>query len=162
MYKLLKLLGVLAVVASSVDHASALSISASPIFATQTTEEFSFSWSGSTTFSLSNLSFSSPPGPNLLTTLSPFTTSGGTLSGSGKLSEILSVTPGTPYTAAYTINGSLPNSINVQLSPVPLPAAFPLFAMALLGLGLFGYHTARSNGRFYGLNRQLANADSAI
>jgi hypothetical protein len=154
MYKLLKLLGVLAVVASSIDHASALSISTSPIFATQTTEEFSFSWSGSGTFNLSNLSFSSPPGPNLLTTLSPFTTpGGGSLSGSNKLTEILSVAPGTPYTASYTINGSFPDSIRVQLSPVPLPASFPLFAMALLGLGLIGYHTARSNGGFFGLNR---------
>ena len=153
MYKLLKLLGALAVLASSGDRASALTLnsSSSPIFATQTTEEFIFAWTSSGgNFSLSNLSFSSPPAPNLLTTLSPFTTSlGGTLSGSGKLTEILSVAPSTPYTASYTLTSgtSFPSSVSVTLSPVPLPAGFPLFAMALIGLGLIGYNSARKNIR---------------
>jgi hypothetical protein len=169
MYKLLKLLGVLTVISSSVGQASALSISTSPIFATQTDEEFIFAWTGSSTFNLASLSFapSSSLSTNLLTTLSPYTTTvGGNLSGSSQLTEILSLTPGTPYTASYSITGSIPNTINVTLVPVsavPLPASLPLFAMALLfGLGLLGYNRARTNGWFSDVNRQLASADPAI
>jgi hypothetical protein len=150
MHKLLKLLGVLAIVTSSIDNASALSMSFSPMSATGTSEEFVFSYSGSGTFNLSSLSFSSPSTGNLLGgPLSIYTTStGGSLTGSGTLSEIISTTSGKAYTASLNITGSFPESINVTLSPVPLPASFPLFAMALIGLGLIGYRAARTNSRF--------------
>jgi hypothetical protein len=42
---------------------------------------------------------------------------------------------------SYAISGSLPNSISVAL--VPLPASAPLFVMALIGLGMMGYRSAR-------------------
>src|SRR6202022_2637554 len=105
MHKLLKLLGVLAIVTSSIDNASALSMSFSPMSATGTSEEFVFSYSGSGTFNLSSLSFSSPSTGNLLGgPLSIYTTStGGSLTGSGTLSEIISTTSGKAYTASLNI-----------------------------------------------------------
>jgi len=38
-------------------------------------------------------------------------------------------------------------STSVSVSPVPLPASFPLFAMAIIGLGMIGYYKARPFGR---------------
>lgn len=142
MLKLLKLLGVLAVVTSSTGHASASSI----------TENFIFSYSTNGSFKLSNLSYSSTSNPsvNLLTSLSPFTSSaGGTLSGSGKLSETISVSSTQSYTSNYSITGSSATSstFGVSVSPVPLPASFPLFAMAIIGLGVIGYYKVRPNSR---------------
>jgi hypothetical protein len=82
MYKLLKLLGIMTLLVSSIGQASALSVSTSPIFATGGVEDFVFSYSGGP-FTLSSLSFSSPPSANLLRTLTPFTTAaGGSLNGS--------------------------------------------------------------------------------
>jgi len=147
MFKLLKLLGIFAILTCSIGNASALSVSTSPIFATGTVEDFIFSYSGGP-FTLSSLSFASPPAGNLLTTLTPYTTAlGGTLSGSGSISEIISTAPGTAYTASYTIAGTLPSTITVTLSAVPLPASFPMFALALICLGALGYHAARREKR---------------
>lgn len=130
----------LAVMILSINPASALSITTSPLFATQETEELSFAWAGSGTFTLADLSLSSPPS---LSVLSP--PIGGDFSGSGQLTQILSLSPGTPYTVSYGISGSIPDSVTVSLSPVPLPASLPLFAMALLiGVGMLGYNAARS------------------
>jgi hypothetical protein len=142
MYKLLKLLGVLAVVASSMGHASATTL----------LEDFVFSYSTNGSFTLANLSYSSssPPGPNLLTGLAPYTTFGGSIiAGSGSLSEIISVDTTKSYVSNYSISNFTGNvsSFSISVSPVPLPASFPLFVMALLGLGLIGYHTARTTHR---------------
>jgi hypothetical protein len=49
-------------------------------------------------------------------------------------------------------NGDFIINIGAALSPVPLPAGFPLFAMGLIALGAFGYHSLRSrkNGELVG------------
>ena len=144
MFKLLKVLGVLAAVTSSSGYASASSI----------TEDFVFSYSSTSPFTLSNLSYSSssPPSGNLLLTsptLGAFTSStGGSLSGSGQLSQIITVNSGQSYSSNFTVSGT-PGTIttSVSVSPVPLPASFPLFAMAIIGLGMIGYYKARPFGR---------------
>jgi hypothetical protein len=138
MSKLLKLLGVLAVMTSSIGYASAATVQ----------EDFVFNYSSSGSFTLSDLTYASTSTPNTnLPTLFPYTTAtGGALSGSGKLSEVISVDTGQNYFSNYSVTNSMGNtqSFSVSVSAVPLPAGFPLFVMALLGLGLFGYQTARS------------------
>jgi len=142
MYKLLRFLSVVGLLASSMGQA----------FASTLEEDFVFSYSTNGSFTLSNLSYSStsPPGPNLLTGLAPYTTFGGPISaGSGSLSEIISVDTTQTYVSNYSVSnftGSV-SSFSVSVSPVPLPASFPLFVMALLCLGLIGYYTARTNDR---------------
>jgi hypothetical protein len=154
MYKLLKLLGVLAVAISSIGQASAFSSSFFPATLTGTPEEIMLSYSSTVDFNLNSVSLAlgSPPGPtNVLAgvpgALLPFTTAAGQTitNGSGTLSEIFTAAAGN-YTFSYN-TGANSGSINVSISPVPLPASFPLFAMALIGLGLIGYHTARTNRR---------------
>jgi hypothetical protein len=154
MYRLLRVLGVLATVISSVGQASAFSSSVFPVSLSGTPEEVLLSYSSSTDFNLNSLSLalgSSPPSlTNVLAgvpgALLPFTTAlGGTITaGSGSLSEIISAPAGN-YTFSY--NTGATGSISLSVSPVPLPASFPLFAMALIGLGLFGYQRARTNSR---------------
>ena len=139
-----KLLGVVALVVSSIGQASALTLTTFPVIATGAVSDFVFTYSTSTPFTLSNLSLFLPPsGSNILGgTLATYTTpTGGSLSGSGSLSEIISTRPGASYEMSYAISGSLPNSISVAL--VPLPASAPLFVMALIGLGMMGYRSAR-------------------
>jgi hypothetical protein len=153
MYKFLKVLGVLAAVISSIGQASAFSSSVFPVTLTGTPEEVLLSYTSTGTFNLNSLSLelgSTPPlGPNVLLgivggSLTPFTSSGGaSLTGSGSLSEIITAPAGS-YTFAYT-TGS--DSLRLTVSAVPLPASFPLFALALIGLGMFGYHTARTSVR---------------
>jgi hypothetical protein len=153
MYKLLKVLGVLAAVVSSVGQASAFSSSVFPVTLTGNPEDVMISYTSTTTFNLNSLSLelgsSAPFGPNVLLgivggSLTPFTSStGANITGSGTLSEIITAPAGS-YTFAFN-TGS--DSLHLTVSAVPLPASFPLFALALLGLGMFGYHTARKSGR---------------
>jgi hypothetical protein len=138
-----RLLGVVALVVSSIGQASALTLTTFPVIATGAVSDFVFTYSTSTPFTLTNLSLFLPPsGSNILGgTLATYTTpTGGSLSGSGSLSEIISTRPGASYEVSYAISGSFPNSIGVAL--VPLPASFPLFVMALIGLGMMGYRSA--------------------
>jgi hypothetical protein len=141
MYKLLKLLGALAVVISSTHFAAA---------DTLINEDFVFSYNTNGTFNLSELSYSTGGGPNLLN-IAPYTYPGGgtILPGKGAISENITVDTSKSYTSDYSVTGFTGNtsSFSVTVSPVPLPASFPLFVMALLGLGLFGYRTTRSDGQ---------------
>lgn len=152
MYKLFKALGLLAALISSVGQASAFSSSIFPVTLTGTPEQVLISYTSSGTFNLNSLSLqlgsSAPFGPNVLLgvvgQLTPFTTSGGaSLTGSGQLSEIITAPAGN-YTFSFN-TGS--DSLRLTVSPVPLPASFPLFALALIGLGALGYHAARKSGR---------------
>jgi len=148
MYRVVRLLGLLALVISSIGQASAVSIQISPVTATGSLSDFTFSYSTapSSPFTLADLSLSAPSGPNLLGgTLATYTTpTGGNLSGTGTLSEIISTTPGTQYTVSFDLaGGSLHSSVGAALSPVPLPASFPLFVMALIGLAMAGFYSAR-------------------
>ena len=145
-------LGALAAVIMSVGQASAFSSSVFPITLTGGPEDLLLSYSSAGSFNLSNLSFESgTPGspPNLFavsgTAFAPFTgsSSANNLSGSGTLNEVFSA-PAGHYTFSYTTTA---DSLSLRVSAVPLPASFPLFAMALIGLGVLGYHTARTSGR---------------
>jgi hypothetical protein len=153
MYKFLKVLGVLAAAISSVGQASAFSSSVFPVTLTGAPEEILLSYTSTNTFNLNSLSLelgsSAPFGPNVLAgviggSLTPFTSStGADITGSGSLSEIITAPAGS-YTFAFN-TGS--DSLHFSVSPVPLPASFPLFALALIGLGMFGYHTTRRSNR---------------
>jgi hypothetical protein len=150
MPKFIKLLGILAIVVSSITSAAAATFSAGLFPGTGGTEDFVFSYTSTNSFTLSDLSLSGPGTGNLLAgTLLPFTTAmGGSLGGSpvsGTLSEVVPTTAGMSYTASYSINALPSGDISVSVSPVPLPASFPLFAMALIGLMVVGYRTARTN-----------------
>jgi hypothetical protein len=150
MSKFIKLLGILAIVVSSVTSAAAATFSAGLFPGTGGTEDFVFSYTSTTPFTLSDLSLLNTSNVNLLAgTLLPFTTpAGGNLGGSpvsGTLSEMVPTTAGVSYTASYSINALPSGNITVSVSPVPLPASFPLFAMALIGLMVMGYRTARTN-----------------
>jgi hypothetical protein len=151
MHRSLKVLGVLATVVMSVGQASAFSSSVFPISLTGGPEDFLLSYSSAGPFNLSNLSLESgTPGspPNLFaasgTTFAPFTgsSSANNLSGSGTLNEVFSAPAGN-YTFSYTTTA---DSLSLRVSAVPLPASFPLFAMALIGLGVLGYRAARRSG----------------
>jgi hypothetical protein len=147
MYQLLRVLGVLAAVVFSVGQASAYSSSVFPVSLTGGPEDVTISYSSSLNFTLADLSLAAPS-TNVLgvpgTTLFPYTTTGGQTiaAGSGALSEIISAPKGN-YTFSYDTNAT--NFVNFSVSAVPLPASFPLFAMALIGLGVFGYHKMRSS-----------------
>jgi hypothetical protein len=153
MYKFLKVLGVLAAVISSVGQASAFSSSIFPVALSGSPEDVTISFTSTNTFNLNSLSLesgsSAPFGPNVLAgvvggSLTPFTSStGADINGSGSLSEIITAPAGN-YTFSFN-TGS--DSLRLTVSAVPLPASLPLFALALVGLGMFGYHAARKGGR---------------
>jgi hypothetical protein len=152
MHKMLKFLGVLALGFSSIGQASAFSSNIFPVSLTGTPEEVIISYSSTIDFNLNSVSLAlgSPPGPtNILAgvpgALLPFTTAvGATIThGTGTLTEMITAPAGN-YTFSFdtTANGSL----SLSVSPVPLPASFPLFAMALIGLGMLSYRAARTKG----------------
>ena len=136
MNKLVKLLGVLAVVGLASGTASAATV----------LENFTFSWNTNGPWNLSSLSYASPSSGNLLS--GPFTTGPGVNlpSGPGSFSQVISVDTTQSYTTHYvsSLTGTSFSS-NISVSAVPLPASFPLFAMALLALGVIGYRTSRNN-----------------
>ncbi|WP_316308605.1 hypothetical protein, partial [Clavibacter michiganensis] len=92
--------------------------------------------------------------PNLFATnagpFQPFTSS--TVSGAntiispltGSISEVFSGAAGN-YTFSFSTNAT--NFLSLSVSPVPLPASFSLFTLALLSLGIFGYYKARPKFR---------------
>ena len=162
MFKLLKGLGILAAVISTIGSASAATIF----------EDIDVTYSNSTSFSLTSVSLVlTGSSTNLLGSFS-----GGPYSGSGTiLNQVVQLTAGDSYTFSFgghanpgpgngisgtaTIFAStVPTStstnlnnpgvfnitISAALSPVPLPSGFPLFAMGLIALGAFGYHSLRS------------------
>jgi hypothetical protein len=138
MSKLVKILGVLALLLTTVEQASAASF-LDTIVATASTEDFVVENLGPTSISLSGLFFSLNASgvPNLLNTNSSVVPAG--LS----FSEVLNnLTVGATYNASFTTSAN-PLVVSVSLSPVPLPAGFPLFAMALLVLGSVGYFGMR-------------------
>jgi hypothetical protein len=152
MHKMLKFLGVLALGFSSIGQASAFSSNIFPVSLTGTPEEVIISYSSTIDFNLDSVSLAlgSPPGStNILAgvpgALLPFTTAvGATIThGTGTLTEMITAPAGN-YTFSFdtTANGSL----SLSVSPVPLPASFPLFAMALIGLGMLSYRAARTKG----------------
>jgi hypothetical protein len=166
MQKLLGILGVLALVALPVNQAAATSIS----------EDLTITYDNlsNNIFTLSDFSFASATSGNLLSGSigGSFGYGSGTL-----FNQIVTVNTGQSYTFSFNGSfpggsflggsslvatggpqsiGSFAQSTNgsfsfyaasVAVSPVPLPASFPLFALALVALGVFGYHTARTNGR---------------
>jgi hypothetical protein len=151
MFKLLKVLGILAVVISSIGQASAFSGSTFPVSVTGSFQDVIVSYSSATSFTLTDVSLqlgNPGAGTNFLVggsgTLASYTgTSGGPIAaGSGTLSEIISAPAGS-YTFSFSTTA---DRLSVAVTPVPLPASFPLFVMALIGLGMFGYHTSRKNG----------------
>jgi len=153
MRKLLKVLGVLAIAISSIGQASAFSSSIFPVSLTGTPEDVILSYSSTIDFNLNSVSLAlgSPPGPtNVLAgvpgQLLQFTTAAGATitHGAGTLSEIITAPAGV-YT--FFFNTTANQSLNLTVSAVPLPAGFPLFAIALIGLGMFGYHAARTKSR---------------
>jgi hypothetical protein len=111
-------------------------VSAGAASAATLSEEFVFSYTTAPggSFTLSNLSVTNGGG-NLLVSLLPFTTAlGGTLTGSGSLSEVISIN--TSFTTASNFNisntsGGFP-AVTLSLSPVPLPASSYLFGLALI------------------------------
>jgi hypothetical protein len=150
MNKLLGVFGVLAAVVFSGGQASAFSSIVFPVSLSGSPEDVTVSYSSSLAFTLADLSLAGPsPGAtNILAGISgplqPFTTSGGQTiaGGTGSFSEVITAPVGA-YTFSYDTNAT--NFVNFSVSAVPLPASFPLFAMALIGLGMFGYHKVRSS-----------------
>ena len=149
MRKLLKALVVLGATVVSINQASAYSSSIYPIAVTGGPEVVTITYSSVLGFTLSGLSLAlgSPAGPtNVLASISgPLqvytSNSGATIAaGSSSISEAFTAPAGN-YTFSYSTNAT--GFVNFSLSPVPLPASFPLFAMAVIGLGALGYHISR-------------------
>jgi hypothetical protein len=58
---------------------------------------------------------------------------------------VITVDTSKSYTSSYGVSGFTGNSFSASfsVSPVPLPAGLPLFALALFALGIVGYRAAR-------------------
>jgi hypothetical protein len=150
MHKLFEVLGILALVASSTGQASAFQGSVFPVQVTGGPEDLVISYTSGAPFNLSGLSLElGNPGspPNVLASiagpLQQYTTLAGAniAGGSGSLSEIITA-PAGQYTISFNTTAG---SFAAALSPVPLPAGLPLFAMALLVLGGLGYYGSRKS-----------------
>ena len=160
MFKLLSFLGALALMMLPTGQASASSL----------TEELSIFYTSPGPFTINNLFFGI--GTNLinLANRNPGPVTGGT--NVSLFSQSVTVDTSQKYTFSFggTFAGSA-NDITItgtsqsfgafqspsgkfsiylvggNLSPVPLPASFPLFALALVCLAGFAYHTARAKRR---------------
>jgi hypothetical protein len=163
MFRWPSLIGAVALLLSSLGTATAASIS----------EDIVISYFGNTSFNLSNLSFSGPSLTNIFAA-SIYATPGGKIvpAGTGTLlSEVVSLDTSQSYTVSFTAGATHENALitpselsqgvgtfassglklysaSVSVSPVPLPASFPLFILALISLVAFGYHTRRKTIRF--------------
>jgi hypothetical protein len=162
MFKLFKGLGILAAVISSIGSASAATLF----------EDVDVTYSNSTPFSLTSVTLVLTGGStNLLGSFNGGTLSGSgtilneviqltagdsyTFSFAGhtdpgpgsNISGTAAIFASTVPTSTST-NLNNPGVFNITvgatLSPVPLPSGFPLFAMGLIALGAFGYHSVRS------------------
>jgi hypothetical protein len=159
MTRLLGLLGAFVLFVGSLGQANATSIS----------EEIVLTYSSSGPFSISSLSFGA--GGDVIIPSFSFSSPS---AGSGTLlTEVASLQSGTVYTLNFsaslplgpglrvlepsgtsqTISSSYTGSdgsysLNLSVSPVPLPASAPLFILALISLAAFGYHTGRKTIRF--------------
>jgi hypothetical protein len=134
MFKLVKILGVIAVLFATVDRASALSFTA-----TASSEEYSITNNGILTITGFTLFDDS-------SNTTVFTTSGFSLATGASFSELIPVLiPGDQYRTFLGLSGPGGNTnVTESVSAVPLPAGFPLFAMALLALASLAYFGSRN------------------
>jgi hypothetical protein len=143
MFKLVKILGVMAVLFATVDHASALSFTAAASSEDYTITNLSgFTISGNVAFDNSS-------------NLTVFTTSPNFSLGNGaSFSEVITgLTSGDVFHSVLNVTGNgTPTVVAESVSAVPLPAGFPLFAMALIALASLAY--------FGGRNRSAAGVRS--
>ena len=140
MSRLFRVLGIVVLLALFCDRAFAT---------TMITEDFVFSYSTNATSI--TLSYSSPSTGNILSQTNAtysgtplFAPTGITFSApSGTFSQLISVEQGQNYTYSLSQNGGTSLNTSVSVSPVPLPASSLLFMMALAGLGLLAFLSAR-------------------
>jgi hypothetical protein len=137
MFKLVKILGVMAVLFGTVDHASALSFTA-----TASTEDYTIT--NQSLFTISgNVAFDTSSNVTVFTTSPSFSLGLG-----ASFSEpITGLTSGDVYHTVLNVTGNgTPTIVSESVSAVPLPAGFPLFAMALLALVSLAYFGRRNSG----------------
>jgi hypothetical protein len=136
MLRLIKILGMCAVLFSSIDRASALSFTADA-----TSEQYQYTNESAFSVSLSSV---------LLfigaTQVSSPSFSAVTLATGQTFAETISnLSVGTTYTTVpITVSEFTPTKFAEAVGAVPLPAGFPLFAMALLALGSVAYFGTRN------------------